>query len=39
MSIPNYKKMQHSQLAKDGFYAEVEPCLERITYVHQGGFD
>lgn len=34
MSIPNFKKMPALQaLAKDGFTAEIEPCLERITYV------
>jgi hypothetical protein len=34
MSIPNFKRMPALQkLAKEGFYAEVEPCLERITYV------
>ena len=34
LSIPNYQAMPALQgLAKDGFYADVEPCLERITYV------
>lgn len=34
MSIPNYRNMPAlRELAKDGFYAEIEPCLERITYV------
>jgi len=34
MSIPNYHNMPAlKELAEDGFYAEVEPCLERITYV------
>ncbi len=34
MSIPNFKNMPALQaLAKDGFVAELEPCLERITYV------
>jgi len=34
LSIPNYKNMPAlKEMAEDGFYAEVEPCLERITYV------
>lgn len=34
MSIPNFRAMPAlKELAKDGFYAPVEPCLERITYV------
>ena len=34
MSIPNYHDMPAlKQLGDDAFYAEVEPCLERITYV------
>jgi hypothetical protein len=34
LSIPNFKSMPALQaIAKDGYYAEVEPCLERITYV------
>ena len=34
MSIPNYHDMPaFEKLGEDVFYAEVEPCLERITYV------
>ena len=34
LSIPNFKAMPAlREHAEDGFYAEVEPCLERITYV------
>ncbi len=34
LSIPNFESMPNLKaFAKDGFYAPVEPCLERITYV------
>jgi hypothetical protein len=34
LSVPNFKKMPALQaLAADGFSAQIEPCLERITYV------
>ena len=34
LSIPNFKAMPAlREHAENGFYAEVEPCLERITYV------
>ncbi len=34
MSIPNFKKMPALRaMAAEGFSAEIEPCLERITYV------
>ncbi len=34
LSIPNFKAMPAlTELAEEGFYAPIEPCLERITYV------
>jgi hypothetical protein len=34
LSLKNFKAMPNLQaLAAEGFYAELEPCLERITYV------
>lgn len=34
LSIPNFESMPALKgLAEDAFYAPVEPCLERITYV------